>query len=88
VREKSVLEIWYGSRELRNLRHITPDDLTQCQTCEVKQYCSRCPGQALLEDGSLTGCHSRAKVIARIRKRLAEQQQQATGANPLLRVVA
>jgi hypothetical protein len=54
----------------------------------VKQYCSRCPGQALLEDGSLTGCHSRAKVIARIRKRLAEQQQQATGANPLLRVVA
>jgi radical SAM protein with 4Fe4S-binding SPASM domain len=88
VREKSVLEIWYGSRELRSLRSITPDDLTQCQTCEVKQYCSRCPGQALLEDGSLTGCHSRAKVIARIRKRLAEQQQQATGANPLLRVVA
>ena len=88
VREKSVLEIWYGSRELRNLRNITPDDLTQCQTCEVKQYCSRCPGQALLEDGSLTGCHSRAKVIARIRKRLAEQQQRATGASPLLRVVA
>lgn len=88
VREKSVLEIWYRSRELRHLRHITPDDLAQCQSCEVKQYCSRCPGQALLEDGSLTGCHSRAKVIARIRKRLAEQQGQAKAESPLLRVVA
>lgn len=88
VREKSILEIWYGSRELRHLRAITPDDLVQCQTCEVKQYCSRCPGQALLEDGSLTGCQSRARTIARIRKRLAEQQTAHPATSTLLRVVA
>lgn len=81
VRERSIREIWYHSRELRSLRRITPDDLAQCQTCDVKQYCSRCPGQALLEDGSLTGCHTRAKVIARVRKRLAEEQG---GKPPLL----
>lgn len=88
VREKSILEIWYGSRELRNLRNITPDDLKQCQTCDVKQYCSRCPGQALLEDGSLTGCQSRARTIARIRKQLAERHSSASQGTTLLRVVA
>jgi hypothetical protein len=37
------------------VRAIRIRDLHTCSHCEASRFCSRCPGQALVEDGDLYG---------------------------------
>ena len=55
IREASFLSIWRDSRDMRRVRAIRVRDLHTCSGCEAAGFCSRCPGQALVEDGDLLG---------------------------------
>lgn len=60
IRETPFAEIWADSRDMRRVRSIRVRDLHTCSGCTASAYCSRCPGQALLEDGDLYGPSSAA----------------------------
>jgi radical SAM protein with 4Fe4S-binding SPASM domain len=72
VRERTFEQLWRGrpSEELKNLRSIRQEDLVECRDCEMASFCSRCPGVALGETGSLTGRPPSACRHAAIRARL------------------
>ena len=55
VRETPFAEIWADSRRMREVRAIRVRDLHTCRDCVASVFCTRCPGQALIEDGDLYG---------------------------------
>jgi radical SAM protein with 4Fe4S-binding SPASM domain len=55
VREEPFAEIWHRSPEMLRVRSIRIKDLHTCSTCTASQFCTRCPGQALVETGDLYG---------------------------------
>lgn len=55
LKQKNFSEIWSGSSELQYLRSLKIGDLKQCCNCDLLDFCSRCPGLALLEGGDLLG---------------------------------
>ncbi len=63
-------EIWSKSPALRKVRHIRLRNLYKCKVCDLFQFCTRCPGLALLEDKDLCGCSSAAKIVAEARREL------------------
>jgi AdoMet-dependent heme synthase len=60
VRDTPFAEIWAASRGMRQVRAIRVRDLHTCSGCAAAVFCSRCPGQALVEDGDLYGPSSAA----------------------------
>ncbi|HET7340727.1 MAG TPA: radical SAM protein [Methylomirabilota bacterium] len=60
VRDTPFAEIWAASRGMRQVRAIRVRDLHTCAGCQAAVFCSRCPGQALVEDGDLYGPSSAA----------------------------
>lgn len=77
VLESTVKYIWEESEAYKKLNGITNADLKQCIACELKNYCTRCPGHALQEDGNLLGCSSLDKKYAE----LAAEKRNRVGAN-------
>jgi radical SAM protein with 4Fe4S-binding SPASM domain len=55
VREQPFAEIWSSAPGLRQVRAIRIRDLHTCAGCAASAFCTRCPGQALVEDGDLYG---------------------------------
>ena len=55
VREQPFAEIWAAAPRMRQVRAVRVRDLHTCAGCEAAVFCSRCPGQALVEDGDLYG---------------------------------
>jgi radical SAM protein with 4Fe4S-binding SPASM domain len=55
IRQTPFAEIWSSSRGMREVRSIRVRDLHTCAGCEAAVFCTRCPGQALVEDGDLYG---------------------------------
>ena len=55
VRDTPFADIWSGSRGMREVRAIRVRDLHTCAGCAAAMFCTRCPGQALVEDGDLYG---------------------------------
>lgn len=55
VRETPFGEIWRDSQRMREVRAIRVRDLHTCAGCAASVFCTRCPGQALIEDGDLYG---------------------------------
>lgn len=55
VRETPFAEIWSGSAKMKEVRAIRIRDLHTCSSCAASTFCTRCPGQALVEDGDLYG---------------------------------
>ena len=55
IRETPFVAIWSDSRRMREVRAIRVRDLHTCAGCEAAVFCTRCPGQALVEDGDLYG---------------------------------
>jgi radical SAM protein with 4Fe4S-binding SPASM domain len=60
IRETPFAEIWSDSRRMREVRSIRVRNLRACAGCEAATFCTRCPGQALVEDGDLYGPSSAA----------------------------
>jgi len=55
VRDEPFAEIWHRSPEMRRVRSIRIRDLHTCSSCAASPFCTRCPGQALVENGDLRG---------------------------------
>jgi radical SAM protein with 4Fe4S-binding SPASM domain len=55
VRQKRFSAIWRDSPQMEAIRSVRTEDLISCRGCDVRAYCHRCPGLALLEDGDLFG---------------------------------
>ncbi len=73
LRTRSLAKIWRDSEVLHGLREMTLSKLTTCSTCRDIEFCSPCPGLALLEHGDL---HEPAQECCRqadARKRASEQ---------------
>ena len=64
------VDIWRNSAAFVQLRAIRLRDLEKCGTCELFEFCSRCPGLAGLEDKEPLGCSSAAREVAQVRKQL------------------
>jgi len=55
IREAPFAEIWHRSAEMTRVRSLRIRDLHTCSTCAASPFCTRCPGQALVEGGDLYG---------------------------------
>jgi AdoMet-dependent heme synthase len=55
VRDEPFAEIWHRSPEMVRVRSIRIRDLHTCSSCAASAFCTRCPGQALVETGDLYG---------------------------------
>jgi radical SAM protein with 4Fe4S-binding SPASM domain len=60
IREAPFLDIWREAAGMRRVRSLRVRDLHTCSGCEASPFCTRCPGQALVEDGDLLGPSSAA----------------------------
>jgi len=60
IRDTPFAEIWRQSRDMQRVRSIRVRDLRTCAGCTASAFCTRCPGQALVEDGDLYGPSSAA----------------------------
>ena len=63
---RSFQSLWLHSPWLKKFRKLRFSDLLKCPECRIKDFCSRCPGVALLEDGNLLGPSSAACQIAHV----------------------
>lgn len=75
VREQPFKELWRSPpppvEDLLSVRSYA--DLSECRTCELVSFCSRCPGDNLLErGGDWRSCHTRARTVASAEQRLHE----------------
>ena len=71
LRREKFDEIWYHAPQLERLRAIRESQLPVCSRCEIRGYCERCPGLALMEGGDLLGAYERACALAEEKARLA-----------------
>jgi len=55
LRTQSFAEIWTGSTELAEMRTLTWAKIAECNVCELRAYCQRCHGMALVEHGAIKG---------------------------------
>src|SRR6202521_4026966 len=70
LRHQRFGEIWYQAPRLERLRAIRESHLPICSRCEIRSYCERCPGLALMEGGDLLGAYERACDLAEQKARL------------------
>ncbi|HTV60226.1 MAG TPA: radical SAM protein [Verrucomicrobiae bacterium] len=77
LRRQQFQEIWRDSGEMKRIRAIRESQLHVCSTCEIRQFCERCPGLAMMEGGDLMGPYERACELAELSAR------QAGVANPV-----
>lgn len=71
LRRQRFTEIWYRSPALEEVRSVRDTQLPVCSRCEIRKYCERCPGLALMEGGDLLGAYERACELAEQKARLA-----------------
>jgi radical SAM protein with 4Fe4S-binding SPASM domain len=71
VREQRLSEIWERSARMQEVRAIRVRDLPICSRCAASSFCTRCPGQALVEDGDLYGPSTAACEHARVAAEVA-----------------
>lgn len=82
IYENNLAYIWNESEAYKRLNAITNADLTQCKKCDIKEFCERCPGKALSEDGDLLGCSSMDRCTALLAKKIYESKQNGCGVRP------
>lgn len=71
LRRERFNDIWYHAPQLKRLRAIRESQLPVCSRCEIRSYCERCPGLALMEGGDLLGAYERACELAEQKAQLA-----------------
>lgn len=75
IKRSTLSTIWSGKNPaLKKYRSITDKDIDTCKACPKIAFCQRCPGLALLEDGSLTGPSRICCEIAEIQSKRQEKR--------------
>jgi radical SAM protein with 4Fe4S-binding SPASM domain len=54
IQDSSFKDAWERLKAL--VRNIKPDENYQCDTCELKTYCNRCPAMSWIKNGNFTSC--------------------------------
>ncbi len=80
IRKQRFTNIWQDALAFKMIRSMKPEDITACGRCNLRPYCFRCPGLALLEDGDLFGPSRVACKQAGIFKELYAEQLKPRGA--------
>ncbi len=52
IYESSIVEIW-NSKKFKKIRSLTWRDTIKCHECNIKEYCQRCPGIAMLQNNNI-----------------------------------
>lgn len=68
ILEKPLQEIWNKSEEHKYILSLRKKDLPICRNCELKTFCKKCPGNALLESGDFFACSAIDKQISSIER--------------------
>ena len=68
LQKTSFARLWRSAAATR-YRQITDADLDECFSCKLSAFCQRCPGLALIENGSLLGPSKTSCKIAQIRQK-------------------
>jgi len=55
LRKQSFAEIWFDSDALEDVRFLRWAKISECNRCELRNYCQRCHGMALVEHGDVSG---------------------------------
>jgi len=71
LRQQSFLDIWERSSGLKKIRSLRESQLRICSNCEIRKFCERCPGLALMEGNDLMGPYERACELAELKARQA-----------------
>jgi len=71
LRHQRFGDIWYRAASLEELRSARDSELPVCGGCEIRSYCERCPGLALMEGGDVLGAYERACEMAEQKAHLA-----------------
>jgi radical SAM protein with 4Fe4S-binding SPASM domain len=71
IRDTPFSAIWSDGSRMREVRAVRVRDLHTCAGCKAAMFCTRCPGQALVEDGDLYGPSRAACEHARAGAELA-----------------
>ena len=64
INETPLADIWNHSEGYRYLNSLRNSDLHECCSCDLRDGCTRCPGNALLEDGDMFKCSTLDKRYA------------------------
>ncbi len=70
VTSMTIREIWENSEFLHKLRGMKYKDLDECSSCNMREYCYRCPGVVYLENGNITSKNSLECLHALARKKV------------------
>jgi radical SAM protein with 4Fe4S-binding SPASM domain len=79
VREQPLSSIWRTSPVWQELNQLSLVNLPVCYTCELRQFCIRCHGNAAYEDGDFMGCSSVAYREARMRRQVLMEKGAVNG---------
>lgn len=71
LRQQGFEKIWRDSAQMKRIRAIRESHLKVCSNCEIRQFCERCPGLAMMEGGDLMGPYERACELAELSARQA-----------------
>ena len=74
LRQQPLRAIWRQSPVLWSMREITWAQFLVCSSCELREFCVRCPGVALVEDGDLLGPSSVACRETRLRRQVLKEK--------------
>ncbi len=77
---KKFAAIWRASAWLKRWRSAGLKDLKGCAGCAHIDFCSRCPGVSLLEEGDLFAPNKPACEMAKIQKKLRGRTRQPSAA--------
>ncbi len=71
VKKNKFVSVWRENKWLLWWRNLTMKDVKVCSRCSLSDFCNRCPGIALMEDGDLMGPSTLACQTAKIIKTLS-----------------
>lgn len=74
LRRQTVREIWRDSSAWDRLGRLTLENLSVCDSCDLKPFCLRCHGLALVEDGDLYACASVCRREASLRRQVLKEK--------------
>ena len=79
INNNRMEQIWNCSKEHKYILSLRKKDLKTCSDCNYKQYCVKCPGNALFEKGSFLECSTTDYNNARIVKGGEEHEDHDQG---------
>lgn len=73
--ESSLRDLWHSAK-LNLIRGIRTRDLYKCAQCELRQFCGRCFGIAMAEDGDIFGPSNFDCTVAAVKKEVLESRKE------------